>query len=415
MGFVSMVKGLYAGKKAEAAQMDYANFLEAQIPIFSLFGQNIYSHDLVQNCIDRIASEVSKLDPTHIRTDNTGMRNVVNSNINRLLRFGPNEIMDTGSFLEKITWLLFLNYNAFIYPAFDETISNGMSNRTYTGLYPLQPMIVEFLQDITGTMFLRLTFRNGEQFTLRYDNIIHLRKKFSVNASMGGGINGQPDNDAIQKTLDVNDVVIQGLEKAIRESLSIRGVVKINTLMDDDKLKAERRSFEEKLRRNEAGIIAMDLKGEYVPIQRDPEIIDKDTLDFIQQKVSNYYGVSMPILTGDYTDAQFEAFFQATIQPIIMSLGRNFSRVIFSPMELAVGNEIMFYQQNLSYLSTASKLNFLQIAGDQGLLTDNEKLEVLGYPPVVGGDRVTMSLNYIDRNLISQYQMGKVKTEEAGG
>lgn len=409
MGFTDFVKGLFAGKKNDTGQrQDYVDFLEGRAPIFNLFGQNIYKHDLVQNCIDRIATEITKLDPAHIRTDSAGMRSVVNSNINRLLKFGPNELMDTGSFLEKIVWLLLLNYNVFIYPAYEETIVNGMVNRTYTGLYPLQPTLVEFVQDVTGTMFIRFTFRNGENFIFRYDDIIHLRKKFSVNASMGGGINGQPDNEAIQTTLNVNDVVIQGLEKAIKATLAIRGVVKIGTMLDDEKQQAERQRFEQMVKNSDSGIIALDLKGDYIPIEtRNPVLVDKDTLAFVQQKVLNYYGVSMPILTGDFSDAQYEAFFQIAIEPIIKSLGRNFSRVLFSARELAAGNEIVFYQKNLSYLSTASKIDLIKVAGDQGLLTINQKLEILGYPPIEDGDVRTQSLNHIDASLANEYQMNQ--------
>jgi HK97 family phage portal protein len=414
MAFTDMIKTLFSGKKNDTGQKGYAEFLEGRSPIFNLFGQNIYSHDLVQNCIDRIATEIGKLDPTHIRTDNAGMRSVVKSNINRLLQFGPNELMDTGSFLEKVIWLLFLNYNAFIYPMFEETTTNGVVNRTYTGFYPLQPTFVEYLQDVTGTMFIRLMFRNGERFTFRYDDIIHLRKKFSMNAVMGGGIDGQPDNDAIQKTLEVNDVVIQGLEKAIKASLSIRGIIKINTMLDDEKQQAERQRFERAVKNSETGILPMDLKGDYVPIQRDPTLIDKETLVFIQQKVLNYYGVSMPILTSDYTDAQYEAFFQTTIEPLIKSLGRNFSRVLFSARELAAGNEIVFYQKDLSYLSTASKIDLIKIAGDQGLLTINQKLAILGYPPIEGGDARTQSLNHIDASLANEYQINQSKNGKGG-
>lgn len=407
MAFSDMIKGLFATKKQNSNSDSYSNFLEGRAPIFNMFGQSIYSQDLVQNCIDCIATECSKLEPKHIRTDTNGMKQTVNSPLNRLLTFGPNQMMDTGSFLEKIVWLLLLNYNVFIYPTFTETTVGGIINRTYTGLYPLNPTLIEFVEDVTGTMFVRLMFRGGEQFTLPYDNLIHLRKKFSINASMGGGINGQPDNEAIQTTLDVNNVVIQGLEKAIKASLSIRGILKINTMLDDDKQQAERKRFEKVIKDSESGILPLDLKGDYLPIQRDPAFVDKETMHFVQQKVLNYYNVSMPILTGDYTDTQFEAYFQKAIEPVVMSLTRNFSRVLFSPRELAAGNEIVFYQRNLNYLSTASKLELIKITGDQGLLSINQKLEILGYPPIEGGDVRTMSLNHIDANMANEYQMNQ--------
>lgn len=414
MGFVDMVKGLFATKKQNSASDSYANFLEGRAPIFNMFGQNIYSQDLVQNCIDCIATECSKLEPKHIRTDPNGMKQIINSPLNRLLTHGPNQLMDTGSFLEKIVWLLLLNYNAFIYPTFTETNTGGLVNRTYTGLYPLNPTLVEFVQDAADVMFVRMMFRGGEQFTIPYDNLIHLRKKFSINASMGGGINGQPDNEAIMTTLNVNNVVIQGLEKALKTSLSIRGIIKLNTMMDGPSQQAERQRFEKVIKSSDSGILPMDLKGEYIPIQQKAAFVDKETMLFIQQKVMNYYNVSMPIMTGDYTDSQFEAFFQKAIEPIVMSLTRNFSRVIFSPRELAAGNEIPFYQKNLSYLSTGSKLDLIKITGEQGLLSINQKLEILGYPPIEGGDMRTMSLNHIDANMATEYQMNQSKNATGG-
>jgi len=72
-----------------------------------------------------------------------------------------------------------------------------------------------------------MTFAAGNNFTLAYSDVIHLRKKFSMNDIMGGGLNGQPDNAALLKVLDINDTVLQGLPKAIKTSLAIRGVLKI--------------------------------------------------------------------------------------------------------------------------------------------------------------------------------------------
>ncbi|MNC58064.1 hypothetical protein D3C75_1077710 [compost metagenome] len=59
----------------------------------------------------------------------------------------------------------------------------------------------------------------------------------------------------------------------------------------------------------------------------------------------------------------------------------------------------------MNYLSTGSKMNILKTMGEQGLLTDNQKLALMGYPPIPGGDRITQSLNYIDVRLVNQYQM----------
>lgn len=405
MAFKDFVKNIFKGSETNK-QMQQVRMLDGYSPIFSQFGQNVYASDVVQMCIDIIATECSKLQPQHIRTDRNGMQTVVNSSVNRLFKFAPNELMTTRDFIEKIIWLLYMNYNAFIYPTYElKTDSRGNTYRNYTGFYPLNPTQVTFLQDITGKLFVELGFANGDKFTLAYSNIIHLRKKFSVNDVMGGGMDGQPDNKALLKVLQINDTVLQGLEKAIKTSLTIRGIIKINTLMDDEKQEAERRRFEEAMNSSKSGILPIDLKGDYIDLKPDPKIIDKDTLEFLENKILYYYGVSVPILSGDFTDEQYQAFYEKTLEPLIISLGQAFSKCIFTQRELEVGNEIVFYPQKLLFTNTKNKIAVADILGNRGALTNNQLLELFGYPPYEGGDERYMSLNYIDVTLANEYQM----------
>lgn len=399
--------------REEVKQLKYAKFMDGYSPIFSQFGQNIYASDVVQMCIDVIATECSKLMPKHIRTDNKGLQVNIKSSINRLFRFTPNELMTTRDFIEKIIWLLYMNYNCFIYPTYEIAYdSRGNTYRNYTAFYPLNPTQATFLQDSSGRLFVKLDFANGDNFTLAYSDVIHLRKKFSVNDIMGGGMNGQPDNQALLKVLQINDTVLQGLEKAIKTSLTVRGVLRINTMLDDEKQQAERAKLENSISTGSSGIVALDLKGDYIPLNPDPKLIDKDTLEFLQNKVLNYYGVSVPILCGDFTDEQYQAFYEKTLEPILISLGQAFSKTLFTPRELDFGNEIVFYERDMMYLSTKTKLELLKTAGEQGLLTDDQKLKILGYPPLAdgSGNRRTMSLNYIDVSMANEYQMSRAKS-----
>lgn len=395
-------------------QMQYAKLMNGYTPNFSQFGDNIYASDLVQMCIDAIATEMSKLRPKHIRIGNDGIQTIPRGSLNRLFKIAPNSLMTTRDFIEKIIWKLYADYNSFVYPKYETRQDERGTYIEYTAFYPLNPAVVEFLQDATGKLFIKMTFANGSNFTLAYSDVIHLRKKFSVNDVMGGGFNGQPDNAALLKVLEINDTVLQGLGKAVKSSLSIRGVLKINTMMDDAKQQAERKRLEKAIDDGVSGILPMDLKGDYVPLNSDPKLIDKDTMEFLQSKVLNWYGVSMPILHGDFTEEQYQAFYEKTLEPLIISLGQAFSKTIFTTRELDVGNEIVFYQKDMMYLSTKNKLDLLKTSGEQGLLSDNQKLAILGYPPLEdgSGNRRTMSLNYIDVNLVNDYQMTKAKSSQ---
>ncbi|SFM09245.1 phage portal protein [Pelosinus propionicus] len=393
------------GKKNNS-QMSYAKMLDGSWPIFSQFGKDIYMSDVVQNCIACIADEIAKLQPRHIRTDPSGMQSTPNSSINRLLKFAPNKIMSTSDMLQKIIWTLYKNYNAFIYPAYNLVPNNrGGYSKEYTGIYPLDPINVTFLQDEADQLFIKMDFAGGSNFTLLYDDVIHLRKKFGENSIMGGSSNGRPDNAALLKTLSTNDQITAGLGKAIQSSMSIRGVLKINTMLDDEKQAAERKRFESAINDSKSGLLVQDLKGEYTPLNTDPKVIDADTMAFIQSKILNWYGVSLPILNADFTDVQYEAFQEKTLNPVVVGLNQGFSRCIFTDNELAHGNEIQFFQQDLIFLSVQSKLNLIKTAGEMGILTDNQKLAILGMPPIEGGERRTMSLNYVDVTMANEYQM----------
>ena len=390
------------------SNLQYAKMLDGSCPIFSQFGKSIYASDIVQNCIDIIASECSKLQPKHIFTNSQGMQQIPKSSMNRLFKFAPNELMTTSEFIEKCIWLLFMNYNVFIYPTYETyTDINGNEQKNYTGFYPLNPSLVTFLQDPTGTMYVKFNFSNGNDYTLNYNDLIHIRKKFSVNDIMGGGYNGQPDNAALLNVLEINDTAMQGIGKAIKTSLNIRGIMKINTMLDDEAQKAERKRFEESIASGDTGILPMDIKSDYTPLTVDPKLIDKDTMQFLQDKVLNWFGVSIPILTGVYGDEDYNSFYEKTLEPILVRLGQAFSKCMFSQRELDVGNEIVFYQKDMMYLSTKSKLDIINIAGAQGLLSDDQKLAILGYAPLDDGtgNRRTISLNYVDTNIASQYQL----------
>jgi len=402
-----LLDSLFKNNQSQATQ--YAKFMDNTTPIFSQFGRNIYASDVVQTCIDCIASECSKLQPRHIRRDQSGkIINLPSDNLNRLFKFMPNPIMTTRDYIEKTVWPLFLNYNSFIYPAYDVVIdARGYQSRNYTAFWPLAPVQTEWLTDITETLFVRFTFRNGTHLTLPYSDIIHLRKKFSINDVMGGGTNGQPDNSALIQTLQINDTVLQGIGKAVQASLGIRGIVKINTVLEDKLQRDERIAFEKQISESATGILAGDFKSDFQPINFDPKIIDSTTLEFIENKILRWIGVSLPILNGTYTDDEYQAFYNKTLEPIVIGMGQAYSSTLFSQTEQNYNNEIVFYQQKLELMDVKNKLAIMDGLGSRGALTDNQLLALFGIEPYEGGDVRHVSLNFIDSTLANAYQLAR--------
>lgn len=402
MGIKEIFSSVLGNNKKE---YQYAKMLNGSLPVFSNFGRDIYASDIVDRCISIKAKEMSKLFPKHIRTTDD-KQVTINSSINRLLKFGPNELMTTSDFLSKCTWLYEKKYNCFIYPLYEIKEVNGGTIREYKGFYPLNPDSVELLEDSSGIYYIRFRFTSGYKYTMRYSDIIHWRKDFGIHEFLGGNDDGNPKDSILLGSLRTEHTITEGLDKAVKSSLAVRGILKINTLLDTEKEEEERRRFEEKLRNSDSGVLAMDLKGDYIPIQTTPTVVDDNTLKHVLTKILAYTGVSLPIYYGKFTDEDYQAFYESELENKIISLGQAFSRTLFTDRELSMGNEVIFYGQKLLFTNTKNKIAVAEILGNRGALTDNQLLELFGYPPYEGGDKRTQSLNFIDSGIAGKYQLG---------
>ena len=385
-------------KTKKSNDLNYAHMLSGTTPIFSQFGTDIYASDVVQQAINCIVQEMKKIRPIHVKTIGLDLVPVNPSHIQRVLR-RPNPLMTTSEFMEKIIWNLHLNYNSFVYKTFD-------SKGKLSGLYPLQPNRVDFLETPTGELYVEMHFKNGMSQVIPYSRILHIRKNYSVNDFMGGNQFGEPDNSALLKTLDLNHTLLEGVAKAMKSSFAVNGVIKYNTMVDRANMPKKIEEFEKQLQNSNSGIMGMDLQAEFVPITRDIQLVDEATLKFIDEKILRHFGVPLPILTGDYSKDQYEAFYQKTLEPLIIGISQVFTDGIFSEGELDHGNEIQFFTSELIFMTMDQKIEMVRLLGDAGELYSNEKRKAFGLVPLLELEGVRMqSLNYVNVEIANKYQL----------
>lgn len=398
-------------KRKPPASQKYAQMLNGYTPIFSQFGTNIYASDVVQQALKCIVDEMKKLNPTHIRMNGNDPV-PINGNIQHVLN-NPNPLMTTSEFLEKVMWLLLLNYNVFILPTYYVwTDESGNEQRRYDGLYPLKPTQVDFIEDAANRLYVKMRFENNFETTIAYDNIIHIRYNFAVNEYMGGDAQGQPDHSALLSTLELNNNLLEGVANAMKASYAINGVIKYNTMMDDGKTELALKEMEQKLKKSESGFLPLDLKTEFVPLQHDTQLVDKDTLEFIDSKILRNWGVPLPILTGDYTKEQYEAFYQKTLEPLIISISQAITKKMFTDREKSFGNQIKLYPKDLIFMTVDQTLQMINMLSNTGSIYENEKRVAFGLRPLpeLAGKRY-MSLNWADVDIANNYQLNKAKTD----
>lgn len=387
----------------------FAPTFDGFTPIYSQFGTDIYASDVVQQALKCIVDEMKKLNPVHVRyTNNDPVP--VKSTVQDVLD-NPNQLMTASEFIEKTVWMLLMNYNAFIIPTYYTWIDDktGAERRYYESLYPINPIQVDFIEDAGGRLFVKFWFWNGETTTIPYDDVIHIKYNYSLSEYMGGNRFGQPDQQALLSTLNLNSTLLNGIAKAMNSSYAVNGIVKYNTLLDDGTVEANVKELERKLQNSESGFLPLDLKAEFTPFPRNIQLVDEATLKFVDEKILRTWGIPLAILTGDYTKEQYEAFYQKTLEPLITAISQAFTKKMFTSREKAFGNAIKFYPKELVFMTIQQKIELVNLLAPTGGIFENEKRTMFGLIPLpeLEGKRY-MSLNWVDADMANDYQMGKV-------
>ncbi|HOA10820.1 MAG: phage portal protein [Sulfurimonas sp.] len=402
--------GLFKRKKKTVQPINYdTKVFQSTLNIFSDFGNNINASDVVKICIDRIATHAAKLKPRYVKNLDNSSVVEKKGTLAFLLKYAPNPLMTPYDFIYRVVTLLYLNNNAFIYPLYDEN--------TYElkELWPIKPNAVEALKDNSGALFLRFSFVDGNKYTLPYESIIHLRRFYGVNDIFGGS-GAISDHSAILKTIKINDSVLQGIDNAIRSSFQIKGLLKINAMLSEKDKKAQKEEFDRALKEastsGNSAIVPVDLKSDYVPLSVDPKLVSSETLTFLQKKIITYFGVSEAIYDNKYTEDEYNAFYEGTIEGIAIALSETFSRALLTRNNLENGEQIIFYSERLQYASWNTKVSAIEKLMGLGILSLNESRSLLGLEPIEGGDKRLQSLNYVDADSANKYQVGEEPKEE---
>ena len=393
-------------------QRIYADSPSGRTPIFSQFGRDIYASDVVVQATKCVTDEIRKLVPTHVIHTGTDIAPVDGGDSLQRVLNNPNHYMTTADFLGKTMYGYFQKCNAWIIPTYR---TDSVGRKTYTGLYPVDPAQVDWMEDAnTGELFVSLKFTDKDktEMTLPYSDVIHLRRDYGANEYMGGGVDGLPDDRSLLKTLGINHDMLGGISKAMQTSQAVNGVIKYGSVMGKAESESALAEFEAKLQKSQSGILAMDMRGEYIPIKREIKLVDADTLKFIDEKILRTFGVPLDILAGDFDKATYEAFYQKTIEPLAIQLSQEFTRVLFTPGERSYGHAIKFYPKELIFMSIDQTIQMVTLLANTGALYENEKRAAFGMRPLkeLEGKRY-MSLNWIDSEKANTYQTG----QENGG
>lgn len=391
----SLFKMIFGEKKQQATQATMLQMLNS-VPSFSSFRGDGYDSGVVRAAVDAFARNVGKLQPRHMKRRN-GRYEPVDDELTWYLQERPNMLMNAYIFYYRLATQYLMTNNAFVWIRRDD------QNRV-TGLFPLNSSFVE-LKNWNGGVAVNFRFYDGNQYAAPYEDIIHIRRHFYTNDFFG-----ESNRQALNPTLELINTTDQGVANAVKTSAILRGILKFTGMIKPEDMKAQTEMFKADYLNaaNNGGIAATDTKAEYQELKGDPKMIDDKLMNAIADKVDQYFGTNAAIVKSEFDEEGWAAYYESMIEPFAVQAGLEFTYKLFS----VVGNrreQVIFEANRLQYASNETKIKVVELLTDRGLISQNQALEIFNMPPISDGDKRIISLNFIDADAATAYQLGKVK------
>lgn len=350
--------------KIEEKVASYFQTMNAYTPVFTSFEGGIYEMELTRAAIHSFANHVSKLKPEVNGSNNAALK--------RLLQTKPNNLMDTKKFLYRLATSYMVDNTAIIAPLWDSTYSKKI------GFYPLCTEKARII-DNNGVKYIKYEFETGNYGVFRLDESGILNQFQYKNELFG------ENNRCLLPTLELINTNNQGIIEGVKNSANIRFLAKIAQSLKPKDLEEERKRFVASNfnSSNNGGVMLVDAKYEEVKqLTTNQYTVDDKQMAQIKENVFNYFGTNESILQNKFTSDEWNAYYEGKIEPFAIELSLVMSNMIFTPHEIAFGNEVIFTTNRLQYMSNDEKLNTVTQLFDRGFLTHNQGFEIFNMPAI---------------------------------
>lgn len=406
MNIRSMISNIF-GKSQNKAELTRAKLLNGYSNDFVQWDGDAYDNATGRNCIDTIARHAGKLHPKHIIRKNGVIVKNADSKLQYILSVRPNWLMTSSEFIEKIVAQYYCYNNLFVY------IQRDM-NGNIIALWPLNFNNLELYEDKVGNLYCRFTFGTGEQATVPYEEMIHIRRHFNRD-----DVFGDPEGNVLKEDINLLAAVKVAVINVVKNFHKLRGIIQWTGTVRPEDQESMWQKFVDSFAgpSNGSGIGSLDNRGKFQQLTTDTQTFETGQMQFARDNLYKYFGVSEAIVSGNYTEDQFQAFYESVISPIAIKLSQEFTEKLFTPKERGFGNEVVFEANRIAYMSTASKVKLAQAMIPAGAIKRNEIRELFGYAGIPGpeGNEIVVSLNYVKTTDQTKYQTGEEPAQTKGG
>lgn len=359
---------------------------------------SMYQQVLVRSVIERFAIACSKLKPE--------IHGTARPRVRRAIETSPNEFQTWPQFLYRCATLYMNNTTVCVVPEYKP------GSDVQIGFYPV-PLSFAEVVDHAGEYWLRWQMPDGERrvVELKYVAIV---TRFQYMSDWFG------DGNILANTLSMLKAQEDAQKQSINDSAQLRFIGQLNGQVREEDMKKKRDRFAQDNLSGDNGTPLMVYDNTFSSIEQlkaQNWTIPSDEMERIENNVFDYFGTNRRILQNAYDENAWDAFYEGSVEPFALALGEALTKATFTMRERPA-NRIMFSSNRLEYASAASKRNMNKDMTDRALMMVNEGREILGLPPVDGGDVFILRGEYkVGHSLeeIFQAQKAKADADARGG
>ena len=387
---MGLLSNLRRKGKIEQAVNEYFQLMNGYVPRFTTFEGGIYEMELTRAAVNSFATHVCKLRPQ--------VKGKGNENIERVLQFRPNSLMDTKKYLYRLATVLTVDNTAFVVPLYDNRMAN------IVGFYPLDTSKVN-ITSANGVKYLIYDFGLGNRAAIELDRT-GIMTQFQYHDELFG-----ESNKPMKPTMDMIHANNQGIIEGVKNAAAIRFMGKLAQVLKPADIDAERERFiaSNLTSKNSNGILLFDQKYEEVKqVTSEPFVVDDKQMGQIKDNVFSYFGTNENILQNKFTSDEWNAYYEGKIEPFAIEAGLIHTNMLFGDLEIAQGNEVIFSANRLQYMSNKEQLEMITSLFDRGFLSQNEGREILNMAPIEDGDKYYIRKEYCTKDMLEEIQMSEM-------
>lgn len=348
--------------------------------------------------LDTNATHIARGQVVHVVKDADGRIRQIKRNSDYTKLFArPNPLMTAQEFKYAMAWQAQMTNTAFAWIRWDDRMRP-------VEIWPL--VYLEFeIRQLVGRQGYAIALRTpeGERVTVNMEDLVILRRKYDGGTYAGGS------NEALRGSLDIMQDMYSSLSEAMRVSNKVHGLfTQKNAMLATKSAEQAQKDFAKRVKEAEetGGIVALDATEVYTPLSVSTWAANAAQMKELEKRLYTYWRTPEDVVSNTASEQTMMNYFDAIVEPFWEEMGESFTKALFTAREQDFGNAIMVTSAATTGASWATKLNIINSTKEIGLLTKNQYLELLGYPPVDDGDVAYVSLNYIKSTDMSKYQVG---------